>query len=189
MKTRNAEAPDSFSLTKDEQLGLRKCVLVIESFRAIRRIMPLQHVYAFLLVAMEEGCSVSEYARRAGVTQAVMTRILFALGSRSQGRESGYALVQQAIDLGDSRRTQTFLTAKGRALIEEIVRLIRSDHPRPITLSARARNVRRSQPDLAHDQWLSKLISAGRKLDSADVKLAVRQIEALVSYRKSEITG
>jgi DNA-binding MarR family transcriptional regulator len=185
MKTRNAEAPDSFSLTKDEQLGLRKCVLVIESFRAIRRIMPLQQLYAFLLVAMEEGCSVSEYARRAGVTQAVMTRILFALGSRGQGRQSGYGLVQQAIDLEDSRRTQTFLTAKGRALIEEM----RSDHPRPIKLSARARNVRRSQPDLAHDQLLSKLISAGRKLDSADVKLAVRQIEALVSYRKSEIIG
>ena len=39
---------------------------------------------------LEEGRGVQEYAERAGVTQAVMTRILFALGSRSRGRERGY---------------------------------------------------------------------------------------------------
>jgi DNA-binding MarR family transcriptional regulator len=61
--------------------------------------MPLQHAYAFLLVASEEGHSVSEYAKRAGTTQAVMTRILFALSSRK--RESGYGLVQQVIDPQD----------------------------------------------------------------------------------------
>ena len=38
----------------------------------------------------------------------------------------------------------------------------------------------------AHDRWLSRLIAAGRKLDVADVKLAVRQIEALIEHRKTE---
>jgi DNA-binding MarR family transcriptional regulator len=52
---------------------------------------PLQHAYAFLLVALEEGRSVSDYAKRVGVTQAVMTRILFSLGSSSQGRAPGSA--------------------------------------------------------------------------------------------------
>jgi transcriptional regulator with XRE-family HTH domain len=35
----------------------------------------------------------------------------------------------------------------------------------------------------AHDRWLSRLIAAGRKLETDDVKLAVRQIEALVEHR------
>jgi DNA-binding MarR family transcriptional regulator len=59
--------------------NLHKCLLLIEGFRAIRRTMPLQHLYAFLLIAREEGHSVSEYAKRAGTTQAVMTRILLLL--------------------------------------------------------------------------------------------------------------
>jgi len=43
----------------------------MDAFRAVRRIMPMQHAYAFLLVALEEGRGVQEYAKRAGVTQAV----------------------------------------------------------------------------------------------------------------------
>jgi len=38
----------------------------------------------------------------------------------------------------------------------------------------------------AHDRWLSRLVAAGRELDLADIKLAVRQIEALVEHRKRE---
>ena len=125
MRARN-QASNSFA-TKDEQLALRKCLLFMDAFRAVRRIMPMQHAYAFLLVALEGGRGVQEYAQRARVTQAVMTRILFALGSRSRGRERGYGLVQQGIDTQDARKHQTFLTAKGKALMREIVRLVRSD--------------------------------------------------------------
>jgi DNA-binding MarR family transcriptional regulator len=56
-----------------------------------------------------------EYAKRAGVTQAVMTRILFSLGSRRRGRQAGYDLVQQAPEPEDARTTQTFLTPKGKS--------------------------------------------------------------------------
>ena len=115
------------STSKAEHLALRKGLLFVEAFRAIRRLMPLQHAYAFLHVAVQEGLSVSEYAKHVGVSQAVMTRILFSLGSGSQGRAPGYGLVQQAIDLEDPRRTQSFLTAKGKALRREIVRLVHSD--------------------------------------------------------------
>jgi transcriptional regulator with XRE-family HTH domain len=34
-----------------------------------------------------------------------------------------------------------------------------------------------------HERWLSRLVAAGRRLDVDDVKLAVRQIEALVEHR------
>jgi DNA-binding MarR family transcriptional regulator len=146
----------------------------------------MQHAYAFLLVASGEGLGVQEYAERAGVTQAVMTRILFALGSRSRGRERGYGLVQQSKDTKDSRKHQTFLTAKGTALMREIARLVRSDQPGAMKLrSADLRMMSESRRDIAHDQWLSRLFAAGRKLDSEDVKLATHLVETLMSFRQT----
>jgi hypothetical protein len=90
--------------------------------------------------------------------------------------------VQQAPDPDDSRTTQTFLTPKGKRFKHEIVRLIRSDRQRGMKLRSFASET--SQRDLARDQWLSKLIAAGRKLDAKDVKLATQLIEALVSHRQ-----
>ncbi len=82
LRARN-QASNIFA-TKDDQFALRKCLFAL---RALRRTMPMQHAYAFVLVALEGGLGVEEYAERAGVTQAVVTRILLALGSRSRGRE------------------------------------------------------------------------------------------------------
>jgi hypothetical protein len=36
-----------------------------------------------------------------------------------------------------------------------------------------------------HDRWLSRLVAAGRRLNTDDVKLAVRQIEALIAHRRA----
>lgn len=33
------------------------------------------------------------------------------------------------------------------------------------------------------DRWLSRLVAAARKLDTDDIKLAVRQVEALLEHR------
>jgi DNA-binding MarR family transcriptional regulator len=137
----------------------------------------------YFLVALEEGRGVQEYAERASVTQAVMTRILFALGSRSRGRERGYGLVQQGIHTADARKHQTFLTAKGKALKREIARLVRSDQTK-----LRSRDLTQLlEPtrDIASDQWLSRLIAAGRKLDPEDVKLATHLVETLISFRQT----
>jgi DNA-binding MarR family transcriptional regulator len=128
-------------LAKDKQMALHKCQLFMEAFRVVSPIMPMQQAYAFLLVAMEEGRSVQEYAQRAGVTQPVMTRILLALGRHRQKGVAGYGLVQQATDTQDLRKRQTFLTAKGETLMREIVRLIRSDDQRALKLRLRSRDL------------------------------------------------
>lgn len=36
-----------------------------------------------------------------------------------------------------------------------------------------------------HERWLSRLISAGRKLDADDLKLVVRQTETLIEHRNN----
>jgi hypothetical protein len=65
-----------------------------------------------LFVALEQERSVEEYAKRAGIAQPVMTRILFALGSTGCRRKPDYGLMQETIDTEDARRHQTFLTAE-----------------------------------------------------------------------------
>jgi DNA-binding MarR family transcriptional regulator len=112
---------------KEEQEARYKCLSFLEAFRIIRPTMVMQHAYVFVLVAMDEGRGVQEYAERVGVTQPVMTRILLALGPRGQKGAAGHELVQQATDTGDLRKRQTFLTAKGKRLKRELVRLMRSD--------------------------------------------------------------
>lgn len=143
-------------ISNGDHRALRRCLLLMEAFRAIRRTMPSQHAFAFLFVALEEGHSVSEYAKRAGTTQAVMTRILFALSSRK--RDPGYGLVQQVIDPQDGRRTQTFLTVRGKALVHAIVHLIRSDRKRATQLR-KSMMTKKSPRDLEHNQWLPHLIA------------------------------
>jgi DNA-binding MarR family transcriptional regulator len=171
--------------SKRRQATLQHFLRVIEAFRAIRPLIPLQHVYVFLLVASEEGCSVQEYADRAGIAQPVMTRILFALSARGRRGAPGYGLVQSALDSQDSRRRQTFLTAKGQALMHEIERPagqpVKRRHQRATTAAETSKATAR---DIVQEQWLHRLIAAGRKLTPDDVKLAVRQIEALASHRE-----
>jgi hypothetical protein len=43
-----------------------------------------------------------------------------------------------------------------------------------------------SKGDLPRDQWLAKLIAAGRKLGTDDIQLAVRQVEALIGHREAK---
>jgi DNA-binding MarR family transcriptional regulator len=162
----------------------------MDAFRAVLPTMSLQQAYAFLLVALEEGRGVGEYAKSAGITQPVMTRILFALGSTGRRSKPGYGLVQQATDTKRASRRQTFLTAKGKALMHEIVRLVHSDDDGAMKLPSADLKMRSgSVRDIARDQWLFRLIVAGRKLDLEDVKLATHLIETLISVRQSAETS
>jgi hypothetical protein len=55
----------------------------LKGFTGIRDTMPLQYVMSFLLVALDDGQSVGEYARRAGVSESVMSRHLLEPISKS----------------------------------------------------------------------------------------------------------
>ena len=38
----------------------------------------------------------------------------------------------------------------------------------------------------AHDRWLARLLAAGRSLGSEDIKLAIKQVEAIAEHRNSK---
>jgi DNA-binding MarR family transcriptional regulator len=180
-------------LSKDEQTALQMYMSFMEAFRAIRpniQNMPMGDAYGFLVVALEGGLGITEYAERAGITQSGMTRTLTALGAGGRYGAAGFGLVHQVIDPKDLRKRQTFLTDKGKALIREITRLAQSDQQSATTPDARNRDLKmiaeKSPRDLARDQWFLRLIAAARKLDADDTQLAARQIEALIGHRESK---
>lgn len=109
-------APD-MKLAQGDLAKLKSGLLFLEAFLRLRPTMPLQHAYTIMLVAIEEGLSVSEYAERAGVGQTVMTRHLLDLGLQTRSRDPGLDLVIQRPNPLDLRKHQTFLTAKGRAMV------------------------------------------------------------------------
>lgn len=112
------------SLTADEREAMRVLLTSLDPFRAVYSIMPLQQAVTFLLVAMEEGEGVTEYARRAGVSQSVMTRHLLDLGEFNRRHEPGLGLVFSRPNPLNRRKHQVFLTSKGRTLTAQIYRAL-----------------------------------------------------------------
>lgn len=87
----------------DEKDVLRGVLAALDPFRKLRETMPLQYVRAFILVATEEGSSVGEYARRARIAPALMTRAPCGPGHNNRYHEAGFGLVKQFYDAMDKR--------------------------------------------------------------------------------------
>lgn len=113
------------ALNAEQQQSMTLVALLIEEFRKLRKDMPISHAFVFLMVAQEEGLTVSEYAERAKVGQTVMTRWLFDIGSHSRTRDPGLGLVTQRSDPNDLRRHQTFLTQKGKEMAYDLIRVLK----------------------------------------------------------------
>ena len=109
----------------DELSALKTFAASLEPFRSIRSTMPLQYVYAFLLVAMEEGLSVSDYAKRSGVSLSVMSRHLLDIGERNRHMEEGFGLITSRPNPLELRKHELFLTTKGQAIKHKIVSQLR----------------------------------------------------------------
>lgn len=103
--------------TQQDQEATGALLTALEPFRAANPTMTLQQLVSFLLVAKDEGLPVSDYARKAGLAQGVMTRNLFDLGEYNRRKEPGLGLVEQRPDLQDRRAHLTYLTHKGRGVV------------------------------------------------------------------------
>lgn len=122
---RTKVAMASTQLRDDERAALKSVLALLNAFKKVHPTMPLQHAVTFMMVALDEGQSVQDYAERCGVAQTVMTRRLLDIGSQNRNRDPGYGLVIQRQDPLDLRKHQTFLTREGRALLHELVRTVR----------------------------------------------------------------
>lgn len=95
---------------------------VLELFRTIRATMPLQYAVTLLMVARDEGKSVTEYARKLGVSNSVMSRHLLDIGERNRHMTEGFGLVTYRQNPINTREHEYYLTPKGYAMVQRIIR-------------------------------------------------------------------
>jgi DNA-binding MarR family transcriptional regulator len=119
---RSVDRRQSFGAVEKRKLGA--FLTAHDPFRAIRQTMPMQYVVTFLLVCLEEGKGVTEYAQQAGVPQSVMSRHLLDLGDKARDGTPGFGLVTLRQDPLNLRRHQCLLTDKGRAVGYNILRAL-----------------------------------------------------------------
>lgn len=122
-----ASNPVRPSLSEDEIDDLRKLFLALKPFFDLEHpVLPAAYIKAALLVATDEGLTVSEYADKAGVSATVMTRNLLDIGQINRRREEGLQLVEQVRDPFDLRKHRAKLTPQGRKLMHDVLRALRT---------------------------------------------------------------
>jgi DNA-binding MarR family transcriptional regulator len=88
---------------------------------------PLQYVRTFLEVAMDEGRSVNEYAKRLKVSKSVMSRQLLDIGPRTRNASTGFGLIVTRPNMHERRRHEVYLSPKGRALAQHLKRTLNQE--------------------------------------------------------------
>lgn len=109
---------------EEERKAASRLLAALECFREMRTTMPLQYVFAFLLVALDEGKTVGEYAIKAGVSPSVMSRHIMDIGIRNRKMQPGFELVVTKQNVVNLREHTVHLTDKGRALFRKLARHI-----------------------------------------------------------------
>ena len=96
----------------------------IDAFTDKRISMPAQYIRTFLIVALDEGKSVGDYAAKSGVSPSVMSRHILDLGQFTRSREPGLDLLMTKQNLANLREHNVFLTEKGRSLYHKVTRAL-----------------------------------------------------------------
>jgi DNA-binding MarR family transcriptional regulator len=110
------------SISDDEKRSTKALKAAMEVFFELRHEMPMRYMHSFLLVMEEEGLGVSEYAKKAGVSNSVMSRHLLDIGDRDRHGNPGLQLVTAGRDPVELRRVRVTLTDKGRVYARRILR-------------------------------------------------------------------
>lgn len=84
------------------------------------KLPPVTLLNAFLLVCLEEGLSVQEYAARGKIPYVTMSRHLLDLGDRNRKGEKGMGLITARANPLNRRQHEYRLTERGRLLAEKI---------------------------------------------------------------------
>lgn len=105
--------------------GIKRLDKAIRQCRmAIDPLVPTQMVQAFLTVAANEGCTLTEIADRLETNLSTASRQLLDLGDRNRKMQEGYKLIDRETDPMNLRVNRYTLTRKGRMLIDQLVEIM-----------------------------------------------------------------
>lgn len=106
----------------EEKAVIRKLLAINETFRAIHPEAKVRWLSEILQVALEEGESIRDYARRLGVNYNVASIDYPGLGQMLRNRDPGLDLLVSAPNRDDLRKHEVRLTPKGKGLISKMLK-------------------------------------------------------------------
>ncbi len=113
------------SITRSDKIAAQALLWALRPLSNLHRPMPLPFMTAFLMVALDEGKGVNDYARAVGIHRAAMSRNLHAIGDRARNRGPGLGLVTIEPHPANPIKSRVFLTAKGRSIADQMFQQLR----------------------------------------------------------------
>lgn len=98
-----------------------KMVSMLRLFRLQSNEMPMQQADILITIASRPGISMGELADEVGLAQSSVSRNVAGLAAYAKPGMPGLALVEALPDPQDSRRRRLFLTAKGKAFVQQLM--------------------------------------------------------------------
>jgi hypothetical protein len=119
---------DALSISQSDKRLAQGLFLALKSFSNLRGdTVPLRLAITFLAIAMDEGRCANEYAQALDVHRYVMSRYIHELADRDRNGGPGLGLVRTVPERPRlNNRQNVVLTAKGRAIADELLRNLRS---------------------------------------------------------------
>lgn len=110
----------------DGQKTLRKLQHATAYIRQVESEFSIVSLHALLIIASDEGCTVSDVQSKLGVTKAAASRNVHALGDQDNRRGDQAALnfISIKTDPVDIRRKRLYLTDKGRGFLNGLVDIL-----------------------------------------------------------------
>jgi hypothetical protein len=113
------------TINEDDKRSLHVALDVLDVLVREYPTVGVQALRLFLLVALEEGLSMSDYQAKSGLSQSVTSRYLLDIGDRNRYMNDGYGWITARMDPLNRRKHQSLLTDKGRSLAHQIVRALK----------------------------------------------------------------
>ena len=118
--------PSPYQETSEDQVNLRRASIrrvcdAMTRFRELSPTMPVSEVQMFLMVALNEGASLTELCELLDMKKSTASRYLLNLSDKTRTGDSGYGLISRESDPNELRRNMYGLTAKGRRMVQRLV--------------------------------------------------------------------
>lgn len=116
------EQGDPYWLTPELREAMTGLANAMSVMLSIRHTLPLQYVMTFLLIAQEEGLSVTALAGRCELPIGTISRHLSELGKTNRHNRPGFGLVRHAtLAHHDQRESRVYLTERGAAVARLVI--------------------------------------------------------------------
>lgn len=92
--------------------------------REIQSDFPASALHCLILVIMDEGITQLDVSKKLDLPRSTTSRCMRLLSDRLEPGKEGMGLIEFRLDPSDYRFKGAFLTPKGKALAEELVKLM-----------------------------------------------------------------